>query len=95
MDPARLVPMPREQYLRQQETRLRSEAARLEKEDPSIACHLAAVLFAEDLHDYHSKAEDHFEEKGDRARTERHTHLKDQALQIKLHHLNQLASLII
>ncbi len=91
----RLVTLPREQYLRQQETRIRSEAARLERGDPIIAAHLQAVLSAEDLHDYHLTAENHFEGKGDRARTERHERLKDASLQLKLHHLDQLANLIL
>jgi len=95
METPRLVTLPREQYLRRDETRIRSEAGRLQHGDPAIAAHLNAVLSAEDLHDYHLAAEEHFEGKRDRARTERHQRLKDQSLQLKLHHLDQLAHLIL
>lgn len=91
----RLIPMPREQYLRQQETRIRSDSARLAPTDPAINNHLNAVLYAEELHDFHSAATDIFQQRADNHRTLRHTRLTEIAHHLKLHHLDQLAHLIL
>ncbi len=89
----RLVSMPREQYLRQQETKIRSDAGRLIHSDPAINNHLSAVLSAEDLYEFHSAVEEAFLERTDH-RAARHGRFKEMAHQLKLHHLDQLSNLI-
>lgn len=91
----RLTTHPRETYLRQNETKIRSDAARLAKDDPAISKHLSAVEMTEDLADYHDTVIEHFRAKDARHRIPPHERYKIQAFQLKLHHLDQLANLIL
>lgn len=91
----RLTAHPRETYLRQNETKIRSDAGRMAKDDSTIARHLSAVEMAEDLGDYHDTVIDHFRGKGLAHRIPPHERYKEQAFQLKLHHLDQLAHLIL
>ena len=90
----RLIPHPRETYLRQNETRIRSQAAAI-KTDPLITRHLTYIESAEDLHDYHEAVIAHFEKQGSLYRIPPHERYKESAIQLKLHHLDQLANLIL
>lgn len=90
----RLVPHPRETYLRQNETRIRSEALNA-KTDPAVLLHLSGIEFAEDLQDYHESVISHFQSKGLAHRIPPHERYFAQAFQLKLHHLDQLAHLTI
>jgi hypothetical protein len=91
----RLVPHPRETYLRQNETAIRSDAGRLAKDDPTIKRHLSAIEMAEDLHDYHQVCIEHFQKSGTTHRIAPHQTYKTQSFQLQLHHLDQLANLIL
>ena len=91
----RLTTHPRETYLRQNETKIRSDAARIAKDDPALVKHLAAVEMAEDLFDYHEACIEHFRAKDLKHRIPPHERYKSQALQLKLDHLDQLAHLIL
>ena len=91
----RLITHPRETYVRQNEGRIRSEAARLGKNDPAIAKHLAAVEMAEDLFDYHDAVILFFQKSAATHRVPPHERYKAQTFQLKLHHLDQLATLIL
>lgn len=91
----RLTSHPREIYLRQNETAIRSDAARLAKGDPSIKRHLDAVEMTEDLADYHDTVIEHFRAKELKHRIPPHERYKAQSFQLKLHHLDQLANLIL
>jgi|JFJP01.1.fsa_nt_gi hypothetical protein len=94
-DVPRIVAHTREVYLRQNEARIRSDAARLAKSDPSIKRHLDAVEMAEDLGDYHETVINHFRDKKLNHRIPPHERYRDQTFQLKLHHLDQLANLIL
>ena len=50
---------------------------------------------AEDLQDYHDTAIDHFHTKSLQHRIPPHERYKAQAFQLKLHHLDQLANLLL
>lgn len=91
----RLLTYPRETYLRQNETAIRSDAARLTKDDPAIKRQLDAVEMGEDLFDYHEACIEHFRAKDLKHRIPLHERYKSQALQLKLDHLDQLAHLIL
>ena len=91
----RLVPMPREQYLRKEETRIRSLALPARNADPTVAIHLSAVLGAEDLIDVHESAADRQAANGAIHFAEAHRRFAATAWQLKLYHLNALASILI
>jgi len=93
---SRLVTHPREQYLRQNEARLRSLSLPARNDDPVVAVHTNAMLFAEDLIDRHEVAA----EANRQHPTRQHVALEHQvfaakATQLKLYHLDQLANLLI
>lgn len=90
----RFMSHPRETYLRQNEGRIRSEAARLAKDDPTISKHLSFVEFMEDDFDYHETIIDHFKKHDAPHRIPPHETYKHRSFQVKLHHLDQLANLI-
>lgn len=89
-----LVTTSREQYLWKQETRIR-ESARTAKDDPAISRHLTAVESAEDFVDYHEAVISHFRKHDQTHRIPPHERYLANARQIKLHHLDQLAHLLI
>ena len=91
----RLTTHPRETYLRQNETKIRSDAARFAKDDPALVKHLSAVEMTEDLCDYHEAVIAHFRKTGTTHRVPPHERYLAQAFQLKLHHLDQLAHLIL
>lgn len=91
----RLTTHPRETYLRQNETKIRSDAGRLANQDDAIVKHLAGVEMAEDLFDYHEAVIAHFRKAGTNHRIPPHERYLAQAFQLKLHHLDQLAHLIL
>jgi hypothetical protein len=86
-----LVPVAREQFLRRDEGRIRSAALLAEKTDPVIKTHLAIVLMAEDLQDVHEAATNRFQNTGHAAFAEAHKRFAQQAIQIRLHHLDRLS----
>lgn len=90
----RLVSHPREQFLRKEETRIRSEAL-TSKADPAVALHLSGIEFAEDLQDYHESVIDHFRAKNLAHRIPPHERYQAQAFQLKLHHLDKLSHLLL
>lgn len=92
----RLVPHPREVYLRQNETRIRSAAASVLASgtpDPAVSAALDAVIFAEDLFDIHEIATEKYISKPHHAQLHRDWAAK--AMQLKLRALDQLAHLVI
>lgn len=91
----RLVPIPREQYLRKEETRIRSLALPSRNADPFIELHLDAVLGAEELIDIHEVAAQRQSNQGAEHFAASHRRFAAIAWQIKLHHLNQLAAILI
>lgn len=91
----RLITHPRETYVRQNEGRIRSEAAHLGKTDPVISKHLSAVEMAEDIFDYHEAVIGFFQKQATPHRIPPHERYKAQAFSLKLHHLDQLATLIL
>jgi hypothetical protein len=90
----RIVPHPRETYLRQNETRIRSEALNF-KNDPAVMRHLAGIEIAEDLQDYHETVIAHFRSKDLNHRVAPHERYFAGAFQLKLHHLDHLANLTL
>jgi hypothetical protein len=90
----RLVPHPREIYLRQNEARIRSDALAL-KNDRIALRHLAGIEIAEDLQDYHETVIAHFRSKGLTHRIPPHELYLAGAFQLKLHHLDHLANLTL
>ena len=101
MNPAATTPAPRlvtttrEQYLRQNEARIRSLALPQNTSDPVIALHLDAVLWLEDVCDIHEIAEAKFRRNNTPHLAATHTALIAKLTQIKLHHLDQLAHLLV
>lgn len=93
--PIRLVTTPREQYLRKEEKRIRSEAVALTQSDPLIATHLMAVQAAEELHEIHEAAAIRQHRMGAESVANVHRRLAASAWQLKLHHLHQLAGILI
>ena len=91
----RLVTHPREQYLRKEECRIRSLALPARNADPAIAIHLNAVLGAEDLIDIHEAAAKRQASQSAPHFSEVHRRLAAVAWQLKLYHLNALASHLI
>lgn len=91
----RLVSAPREQYLRQNETRIRSEARPQNSLDPQVAKHLSAVEMAEDIIDRHEVAIEANRRAGNNHIAEQHVGYAAKATQLKLYHLDQLAHLVL
>lgn len=93
----RLISPPREQYLRKEETRIRSAAIAMLAAGPSpdIRAALDAVLHAEDLFDIHDVTATFYGQRGQVARNENHTRYANQAMQLKLRALDQLSYLAI
>lgn len=90
-----LVPFAREQYLRKEETRIRSEALPVRHGDSEVNLHLNAVLGAEELIEIHEVAARRQNAQGATAVAATHHRFAALAWQLKLHHLNCLASLLI
>jgi len=90
----RLVPHPRETYLRQNETRIRSEALTA-KTDPAVSIELAAIELAEDLFDIHEVAGNKQRSLGKEPWAVIHDRHKTAALHLKLYHLDRLAHLVL
>lgn len=94
----RLLAAPREVYLRQNETRIRSVASNIlagGNPDPAIVAALDAVHFAEDIFDIHDITAKHYSEKRIPHRAESHQRYANKAMQLKLRALDQLAHLVI
>lgn len=92
----RLVTHPREHFLRQNETRIRSLAAAQHRVDPMVNLHLSAVHMAEDLQDIHESAATAYQARSNsQHRVEMHTVHRDQSQQFKLYHLDKLAIILI
>lgn len=91
----RAVPAPREQYLRQNETRIRSLALPQNSSDPTVAMHLEFVAWLEDNADIHEIAEQKHKQSGASRVAEVHRDYAAKMQQLKLHHLDQLAHLLI
>ena len=94
---ARLVPHPREVFLRQNEARILSAAAALlaADRDPAIAAAQEAVLFADDLYDIHDVTAKFYVTKEIPHRVENHQRYAAKAMQLKLRALDQLAHLVL
>lgn len=91
----RLVALPREQYLRKEETRIRSLALPAQNTDPAVELHLNAVLGAEDLIDIHEVAAERQASQGAEHFAASHRRFAAIAWQLKLYHLSQLANLLV
>jgi hypothetical protein len=93
----RLVSAPREQYLRKEETRIRSAAIAMLAAGPSpdIRAALDAVLHAEDLYDIHDETAKFYQQRSQPVRVETHTRYASQAMQLKLRSLDQLSFLVL
>ena len=93
----RLVPHPREVFLRQNEARIHSAAAALlaADRDPAIAAAQDAVLFAEDLYEIHDVTAKYYADKKIPHRVENHQRYAKKAMHLKLRALDQLAHLVI
>lgn len=93
----RLVSAPREQYLRKEETRIRSAAIAMLAGGPSpdIRAALDAVLHAEDLYDIHDVTATFYGQRGQVTKNENHTRYATQAMQLKLRSLDQLSFLVL
>lgn len=90
-----LVAVPREQYLRKEENRIRSLADAAATSDLAVELHRNAVLFAEDLIDVHESAAARQASQGADHFAESHRRFASQAWQLKLYHLNQLSAILI
>ena len=89
------VSVPRQQYLSQNEGRLRSLALPQNTSDPVIAKHLEFVIWLEDAVDIHEIAADKHRNAGANRVAEVHRDYARKITQIKFHHLDQLAHLLI
>ena len=95
-DLPRYIPLPRQQYLYQNEGRIRSLALPARTTDPQVAIHLDYMLFAEDLLDRHAVAVVANRKAPNREHAAlEHEILVAKAEQLKLYHLDQLAHLLI
>jgi hypothetical protein len=93
--PIRLVTTVREQYLRKEENRIRSEAVSLSQSDPLVSTHLIAVQSSEELHEIHEAAAIRQDRMGAEGIANVHRRLAATAWQLKLHHLHQLAGILL
>lgn len=91
----RAVTAPREQYLRQNEGKIRSLALPQNTADPIIAAHLEYILWLEDAVDIHEIAQEKHRNAGANRVSEVHRDYAAKLSQIKLHHLDQLAHLLV
>jgi hypothetical protein len=89
------VPVPRQQYLAQNEARLRSLALPQNTSDPIIARHLEFVIWLEDAIDIHEIAATKHRNAGASRVAEVHVDYARKIAQIKFHHLDQLAHLLV
>lgn len=94
-DVPRLVAAPREHYVRQNEARIRDLALPAKTADPIVATHLAAVLMAEDIEDRHRAAVESHRTARRETLARDHERYVAMAVQLRLHHLSQLASILI
>lgn len=92
-----LVSHPREQYLRKEETRIRSAAIAILASGPdtNLRASLDAVLHAEDLYEIHAETAKYYTQRGQTMRTATHTRYAAQAHQLKLRALDQLSHHVI
>lgn len=89
------VPIPRQQYLAQNEARLRSLALPQNTSDPIVARHLEFVIWLEDSIDIHEIAATKHRNAGANRVAEVHLDYASKLVQIKFHHLDQLAHLLV
>jgi hypothetical protein len=90
-----IVSVPREQYLLKNETRIRDLALPAKNSDPAVAVHLQIVLFQESIQDRHEVAVTANRNAHREHMARDHQAFADMAYQTKLHHLSQLASLLL
>ncbi|MEI6654773.1 MAG: hypothetical protein WCP45_08400 [Verrucomicrobiota bacterium] len=95
IEPPRLVALPREQYLRKEEARIRSLSLPARNSDPQVETHLSAVLGAEELIDIHESAAIRQAAQGAKHFADAHKRFASIAWQIKLYHLNALSNLVL
>jgi hypothetical protein len=94
---APLVAHTREQYLRKEESRIRSAATTILAggPDPGIRAALDAVIYAEDLHDIHDVTAAYYRDRGIAHKDRTHVRYAASAWQLKLRALDQLAHLVV
>jgi hypothetical protein len=94
----RLLPHPRETYLRQNEARILETAAGIiatTPQDPQITAALDAIHFCNDLYLIHSTTVPKFEKLAKPELATRHGSLAAKALQLKFRALDQLSHLVL
>ena len=91
----RTVTTVREQYLRQNETRIRDAALPIHSDDPAVALHVDCILQLETVIEMHEAACTRAYSAGKSDLTERHGNALHTLFQLKLHHLSHLASLLL
>jgi hypothetical protein len=97
MNMNRLVTLPIEQYLRQNEAKIRTAGGEANS-DPFVRLHLDAVLMAEDLADSNETLAQLLETRnkpGDQGRAVGYYALRDQANQLRYHHLQMIANHVL
>ena len=91
-----LVTVPREQYLRKEEARIRSLALPAVCADPLAAKHLTALEYAEDLQDRHEVAAVANRKAANREHVAaEHDVYAAKAMQLKFYHLDQLSTIVL
>jgi hypothetical protein len=91
-----LVTHSREQYLRKNEVRIRNLALPQHNTDPLVELHLNAVHMAEDLEQIHASAASGYRSLNTAPhRVQIHEHHAAAANQIKLYHLDKLATILL
>lgn len=91
----RLVSQPREQYLRQNEGRIRSLALPQNSTDPLVRLHLEAVAMADDMEAIHAGAIRRHEADNNHRFADIHERHRQAAVQFLLYHLDKLATILI
>ena len=93
--PVRLVTTTREQYLRKEENRIRSEAVALCQSDPLIAKLLSAISKAEEFYEHHDVTAIRQDRIDATALSNYHRRLTSAAWELKLYFLDQLAVIVL
>jgi hypothetical protein len=91
----RAVSLPREQYLRREEIRIRDAALPIRSSDPAVAIHANCILKLEELIEVFEAAEAAHRSKGREILADGNRQRAADAMQLKFYHLDQLAHLLI
>lgn len=91
----RTVSVPREQYLRKEETRIRDAALPIHNSDPTVAVHSNILFKIEEDIEVFETAETIHRNAGRHTQADEHKRRAAASLQLKFHHLDQLAHLLI